>query len=291
MISAQALSQQTEKILPLKEQDFDYAALEPETQIVVQQHTHKIRTLIRRSARDIIDIGQNLISVKEQLEHGQFRNWLKAEFDWSVRTAARFMQVATKFTNANLAHLDIAASALYLLAETSTPNEVQEEILKLAQHGESITHTKAKNILNQHKDAAMLMVSNSGNAIVLAKTMESEASTPAVPLDEVQAVEAESAAVVKPFEEQLLKKRETPAELQVNDGYNDSIPTANSCDNPFQKQAKIKVQSLPEVGHQICITNATLQNYKWFGEVAEVKETITTEITMVIRISVQPVED
>jgi hypothetical protein len=77
----------------------------------------------------------------------------------------------------------------------------------------------------------------------------------------------------------------------VNNGYNDSIPTANSCDNPFQKQAKIKVQSLPEVGHQICITNATLQNYKWFGEVAEVKETITTEITLVIRISVQPVED
>jgi len=290
MTSTQALSQQKEKTLPLKEQCFDYVTLNSETKIVVMQHTHKIKTLMRRTAQDIIDIGQNLISVKEQLGHGQFRRWLKAEFDWSVRTAARFMQVYTKFKNANLAHLDIATSALYLLAEPSTPNEVQEEVLELAKQGESITYAKAKNSLNQRKDAAILMVSKSGNAIVPTETIEWGASTPAVPLDEVQAVEAESAAVVKPFEEQLPEKKEAPADLQVSNGYDDLVPTANSGDDPFQKRAKM-MQSLPEVGHQICITNVALQNYKWFGEVAEVKETITTDITVIIKISVQPVED
>jgi hypothetical protein len=36
---------------------FDYAVLDPETRIVVQQRTEEIRALVRRSAQDIIDIG------------------------------------------------------------------------------------------------------------------------------------------------------------------------------------------------------------------------------------------
>ncbi|BDA72447.1 hypothetical protein CAL7716_066130 [Calothrix sp. PCC 7716] len=62
-----------------------------------------------------INIGQKLSEVKEQLGqvgHRNFRTWLKAEFDWSVRISARFMQVATQFKCANLAHLNITVSDL-----------------------------------------------------------------------------------------------------------------------------------------------------------------------------------
>lgn len=86
MMSSQLLSQQTEKISTPESQGFDYATLNAETRLVVQQQTSEIRTLMRRTAQDIINIGQKLIEVKEQLGHGQFRNWLKAEFNWSVRT-------------------------------------------------------------------------------------------------------------------------------------------------------------------------------------------------------------
>ena len=51
---------------------FDYASLEPETRIVVQQRTSEIRGLMRRAAQDIIDIGLKLIEVKERLPHGAF---------------------------------------------------------------------------------------------------------------------------------------------------------------------------------------------------------------------------
>ncbi|MDZ8091523.1 MAG: DUF3102 domain-containing protein [Nostoc sp. DedQUE05] len=146
--------EQSQQKLTQEVQGFDYAVLSPQVRIVVQGKTSELKSLMRKTAQDIIDIGQKLIEVKEQLGHGNFRAWLKAEFDWSVRTAGRFMQVATQFKCANLAHLNIAVSALYLLAEPSTPEKARKETLELVKEGENITHTKAKAIVNRHQKLA-----------------------------------------------------------------------------------------------------------------------------------------
>ena len=37
-----------------------------------------------QAAQDIIDIGQKLTEVKQQLGHGNFRNWLTTEFEWGI---------------------------------------------------------------------------------------------------------------------------------------------------------------------------------------------------------------
>jgi Protein of unknown function (DUF3102) len=128
----------------VKTQEFDYAALNSETQIVVQQRTSEIRSLLRRTAQDIFDVGQKLIEVKAQLGHGHFRAWLNAEFDWSIWTATKFMQVADKFKCVKFSHLNIAPSALYELAAPSTPDYVRCEAIERASHGETITHSLAK---------------------------------------------------------------------------------------------------------------------------------------------------
>lgn len=112
-------------------QSFDYGSLDSETRIVVQQRTSEIKSLIRQTAQDIIDIGQKLIKVKQQLEHGNFRNWLKAEFEWGISTATKFMHVANRFKCVNLTHLSITASALYLLAAPCTPELASEGALSV----------------------------------------------------------------------------------------------------------------------------------------------------------------
>jgi phage N-6-adenine-methyltransferase len=126
---------------------FDYDSLDTETRIVVRQKTEEIHTLMRRTARDIFDIGQKLLVVKNQLGHGNFGQWLKAEFNWSDRTAQRYMSVATQFECDNLTDLSIAPSALYLLASSSTPQEARNEALELAQKGVTITSDVAKQII------------------------------------------------------------------------------------------------------------------------------------------------
>jgi hypothetical protein len=94
-------------------QQFDYSTLDPQTSQFVQQQTGEIRALMKRTAQDIIEVGQKLTQVKKQLGHGRFRDWLQAEFAWSVSAATRFMQVSERFQFVNLANLDLAPSALY----------------------------------------------------------------------------------------------------------------------------------------------------------------------------------
>jgi hypothetical protein len=126
---------------PLK-RPFDYNALDPETRIVVQQRTSEIKSLMKRNAQDIVEIGQKLIEIKLRLGHGNWGDWLAGEFDWNQFTAERFMNVARTFGN-NPQIVDFAPSALYLLAAPSTPEAVREEAIALAQAGETITYSKA----------------------------------------------------------------------------------------------------------------------------------------------------
>ena len=60
-------------------------------------------------------------------DDGTFLAWVRTEFEWSQRSAYRFMDVAAAFANLasesdGLGHIDV--SALYLLARPSTPEPV-----------------------------------------------------------------------------------------------------------------------------------------------------------------------
>lgn len=133
---------------------FDYAALDAETRIVVQQRTGEIRTIARRAASDIIEIGQKLSDVKDRLGHGRFGSWLEAEFAWQERTARSFMAVAEKFKSANIADLNFAPTALYLLASSSVPDEARQEAVDRAAQGEHIGIGAARAIIGKHMATA-----------------------------------------------------------------------------------------------------------------------------------------
>jgi hypothetical protein len=90
-------STQLEHVSTQQTLNFEYSVLDAETRILVQQYTNEIKTLMRRTSQDIIDIGQKLIEVKQHLGHGSFIKWVKSEFHWSVSTATKFMQVGEQF--------------------------------------------------------------------------------------------------------------------------------------------------------------------------------------------------
>lgn len=127
------------------------SALDVETRSDVRRHTETIKGLMRRSAQDIMDIGHHLIAVKALLEHGDFVAWLQAEFAWTPRTAQRFMRVATTFTSDNVSLVNIAPSALYLLASPSTPETARDEALERARQGERVTHRVAQQVVTTHR--------------------------------------------------------------------------------------------------------------------------------------------
>ncbi len=129
---------------------FDYSSLDEKTCEFLQQQTVEIRCLIKRTVEDIFEIGQKLIEVKKRLGHGRFGNWLASEFDWTERTGQKFMNVAKRFKSEYCSELEIAPSALYLLAATSTPEPARQEALVRAGAGEKISWVKAKEIKQKY---------------------------------------------------------------------------------------------------------------------------------------------
>lgn len=111
---------------------FDYDTLDGATRMFVLEKTQSIHSRLKRTAEDIIAVGQALLDVKETLKAqgylACFQRWLSSEFDMSRRMAVRFMQVARRFgkKNANLAFF--SASVLYELAQPITPDTIVEMV-------------------------------------------------------------------------------------------------------------------------------------------------------------------
>lgn len=131
---------------------FDYEVLEYKNRIAVQQRTGEIKERLQRVAQDIWEIGQKLTEVRSWLKHGQFEVWLKTEFGWSHRTAYNFISVYEAFPEpANFAEIEIATSALYLLAAPSTPQELRSKFLQKAKAGEKVTHKQVLAAIRETK--------------------------------------------------------------------------------------------------------------------------------------------
>ncbi len=131
--------------------DFNYQQLNPQVRHQIEELTIDIKNRLRRCAQDIYIIGNHLCQIKKQLQHGQFRAWLEAEFDWSISAANKFMQVSKQFQLDDLETIDIAPSALYILAAPSTPLEVRNQALEKARQGQVITFSFAKKLLKTNQ--------------------------------------------------------------------------------------------------------------------------------------------
>jgi hypothetical protein len=93
---------------------FNYDVLETEVAEQAQSAAARIREKVKRTVEDIIEVGKDLLAVKEALPHGAFGRWLKAEFGWGERMAQNFMSVAERFgpKTEMIADLRIARSPL-----------------------------------------------------------------------------------------------------------------------------------------------------------------------------------
>ena len=126
---------------------FDYRLLSADKREFVMQKTDETQILLKRTAENIIEIGENLLEVSDILPHGQFLPWLKSEFDMGRSTAYNFMQVAKRFKGKFPKFGNLSASALYLLANPDTSSEAIDEAVQRSQD-ERVTRSLAKQIID-----------------------------------------------------------------------------------------------------------------------------------------------
>jgi hypothetical protein len=113
----------------------------------------KFRRWQQRTVTDAIEIGSDLIKVKEALDHGGFGDWLDKQFG-ERRTAQRLMQVAAKFATKNDTVSHLTLSTVYLLASPSTPEPITNKVLAKIESGEEIDEQTLKWDIGRAKDVA-----------------------------------------------------------------------------------------------------------------------------------------
>jgi Protein of unknown function (DUF3102) len=118
---------------------FDYAALDREIEVAARSDAALIRGLMKRTADDLVEIGNALRRQKTNLPHGMFLPWIEAEFAMSERAAQRFMSVAKTYGGKSAKLADLGKSVVYELSAPETPEEVREEIERRVAAGELAT--------------------------------------------------------------------------------------------------------------------------------------------------------
>ena len=128
---------------------FNYDLVETKIAEQARSSAERIRQKVQKTIEDIIEVGQELVAVKDAVGHGHFGPWLRAEFGWTERTAQNFMSVAERFGGNTklISDLSIDATAAYLLAAPSAPDEARQTAVERAEAGEQITTAVAKEIL------------------------------------------------------------------------------------------------------------------------------------------------
>lgn len=148
------MSEQASAEAAVIEQGFDYSGLGTALAQTVRAATERIKAKVKRTIRDVITVGVDLLDVKAALPHGAFLPWLAAEFAWTEKTAQRFMAVAAWLSDQSdiVSEMALAPTAAYRLAVRSTPESAREEALRRAQTGERITPRVAREILERERD-------------------------------------------------------------------------------------------------------------------------------------------
>lgn len=126
---------------------YDYTQIaDEEDRNAVMGAATTIKPLMRRTAEDLVRIGQELIAVKDLLPHGQFTPWIETEFGLHQRTARRMMAVAERLGHKADTLSDLSASILYELASDTTSDETISRVARLSAAGENLTARDVRGI-------------------------------------------------------------------------------------------------------------------------------------------------
>ena len=112
---------------------FDDDVTVPRNDVVVDKRpieliTTEINFYKVQGAQAIIEIGKRLKEAKEQLQHGEWLNWLENEVEFSVATADRFMRLTIEYANSSaLTNLGYTKCLNLLALEPSEREEFQEK--------------------------------------------------------------------------------------------------------------------------------------------------------------------
>lgn len=250
----------------------------------IREITAEIRTIqdsVRRTALSgAIEIGRRLTEAKELLQHGEWGDWLKREFEFSQSTAARLMQLFREYgadqgslfgaeaKYATLQNISVS-NALRLIA---IPDEEREEFA--AEH--DIEHKSAREVeelIRQRQEAdaraaaaeKALADADEGHALAMAELDERLHSAQQAERDAKSIAETANARVKALAEErdrtaaELEELRSRPVEVAVEVDEEAVKKAAEEAKAEAEQKAKAKLEKLEK---KLTAATQELEAYK-----------------------------
>jgi hypothetical protein len=130
---------------------FNYNTVDADTAAMLRLRAERIKTRIKKTTEDIIQIGKDLLAVKQQrLDHGQFRAWVETEVGINPRSAQMYMAAARLFEKNEIISR-LLPTTVYRLASPSTPPEIVEAVTTKAASGEVVPDIMVKKMIEEAK--------------------------------------------------------------------------------------------------------------------------------------------
>jgi len=118
---------------------FDYGSIDdPVARKEAVDAAERIHKNMRKSLEAYVEVGFDLIKVKESIGYGNFTRWIEAEFGMTYRTATNYINVASRFGKPEIISCLSAVPPTALIHLAAAPDGVQEEILEAAASGQRI---------------------------------------------------------------------------------------------------------------------------------------------------------
>lgn len=250
----------------------------------IREITAEIRTIqdsVRRTALSgAIEIGRRLTEAKELLQHGEWGDWLKREFEFSQSTASRLMQLFREYgadqgslfgaeaKYATLQNISVS-NALRLIA---IPDEEREEFA--AEH--DIEHKSAREVdelIRQRQEAdaraaaaeKALAEADEGHALAMAELDERLHSAQQAERDAKSIAETANARVKALAAErdktaaELEELRSRPIEVAVQVDEDAVKKAAEEAKAEAERKAKAKLEKLEK---KLAAATQELEAYK-----------------------------
>jgi hypothetical protein len=93
---------------------------------------HRVEHLLRVAAENVIDAGLELVRIKAALPHGRWLDWVENTLGISDQTARNMRLAAEQLGAEKQNYLGFTPTALYQLAQPSTPPEVRAKAVEMA---------------------------------------------------------------------------------------------------------------------------------------------------------------
>jgi hypothetical protein len=108
----------------------------------LQEVAGRIRILRQKATEHSVEIGRELLRVKENLPHGRFVRWVEKECEFKIRTAQDLMKLAREIESHKSLTALMLPSTLRIYLSKNTPAEVREQVRAKLESGERVSRSE-----------------------------------------------------------------------------------------------------------------------------------------------------